>query len=120
MPLFQRRDAGDDGWTVEPMGNGETCRRRVRMERLGNILPHHREVLEAAAREEGRSLEEYVAWVANLSSDRMHATRDRIMNGVAGEREATLYGCWLEARAAVQEVQYRIEVRPGKYAWRGR
>ncbi|MFJ2825531.1 hypothetical protein ACIO7M_31100 [Streptomyces toxytricini] len=120
MPLFQRRDAGDDGWTVEPMGNGEACRWRVRMERIGDIHPQYREVLEAAAREEGRSLEEYVAWVANLSSDRMHATRDRIMNGVAGEREATRYSCWLEARAAVQEVQYRIEVRPGKFAWRGR
>ncbi|MEV8536393.1 hypothetical protein [Streptomyces sp. NPDC051211] len=120
MPLFKRRDDDGDGWTVERMSTGELFRWRVRMERIDNILPQYKEALQAAAREEGQTLEEYVEWAANLSTDRMHETRGRIMNGRASQREATLYSCWQEARAAVQEVQYRMEVRPGKFAWSGR
>jgi hypothetical protein len=119
VALFKRGD-DDSGWTVDRMSDGTPFRWRVRMERIGDILPQYREALEAVAREEGYTLEEYVEWAANLTEARMKDTRDRIMSGLAGRREATLYSCWLEARAAVHEVQYRMEVRPGKFVWSGR
>lgn len=118
MALFKRGNE-DDGWTVDRMSDGIIFRWRVRMERIGNILPQYREALEAVAREEGYSLEGYVEWAANLTTARMNDTRDRIMSGSAGQRGATLYSCWQEARAAVHEVQYRMEVRPGTFVWSG-
>ncbi|NBM14372.1 hypothetical protein [Streptomyces sp. GC420] len=50
------------------MSTGDLFRWRVR---IGNILPQYRQALEAAAREEGQTLEEYVEWAANLSTDRI-------------------------------------------------
>ncbi|AKN70533.1 hypothetical protein QR97_12445 [Streptomyces sp. PBH53] len=132
MALFRRGDGhhrGDDhdnrwtdesGWTTDRMSDGTIFRWRVRMERIGSILPEYKEALEAVAREEGYTYREYVAWAANLTDARMNDTRDRIRNGLASPREAALYRCWLGARLAVHEVQYRLEVRPGKFIWSGR
>lgn len=56
---------------------------------------------------------QYLTWVGNMPTSELHAYRDQIMAGNAGERLTKLYSAWLRIRNRVQLVEMLIGGRWG-------
>lgn len=117
MALFGRRDDDNADWIEERLSNGDLIRWQVRMENFDQIQDECMPYLKAAARKDGKTLHDYVSWVAHMRKSTLHEWRDKIMNGQATEEQASVYQAWLEVRRELQEVQYRMMKPSGQWYW---
>lgn len=114
--MFKRRGVNDDnaGWTVDNSGDGSVFRFRIHLDRIDDLDESMRAFLAEDAELQGKTLRQYVGWVAGMRKPELHVYRDKVKRGEGGQRLFDLYSAWLDVRMAVTETQFlQNGVRPG-------
>ena len=115
--MFRRQRVNDDnaGWILDKSGDGSVFRFRVHLDRVDGLREPLRAFLTEEAKRGGKTLPEYVGWVAGMRKAELHVYRDRVKRGEGGQYLFDLYSAWLDVRVAVTEQQFlQNGARPGE------